>query len=102
MNYLLIVLLQFGGEGGGTFGLFMPMIAIIAIMYMLIFRPQMKKQKKHQAMINAIKKGDKIVTSGGIHGTVAGIKDKDNTLIVKIDDKVKIEVGRSFISKVAE
>lgn len=77
----------------------LPIILIFAIMYFLIFRPQAKKQKKHQAMIEAVQKGDKVVTAGGIHGTVAGIKEKENTLIVKIGDNVKIELSRSSIAR---
>jgi preprotein translocase subunit YajC len=93
-----MVFLQSSGSGGGTLGFLLPMILIFAIMYLLIFRPQAKKQKKHQAMISDLKKGDKIVTAGGIHGTIAGIKEKENTLIVKIDDNVKVELSRGSVS----
>lgn len=96
------VILQAGGEGGGTLGFLLPLILIFAIMYFLIFRPQAKKQKQHQAMIESIKKGDKIVTAGGIYGTVAGIKEKEKTLIVKIDDNVKVELSRSSVAKKVE
>lgn len=105
MNTVLTVtlLLQTAGpQGGGMFGFLMPMILIFAIMYFLIFRPQAKKQKKQQEMINAIKKGDRIVTAGGIHGTVAGIKEKENILVIKISDNVKIEVNRGSISSKVE
>ncbi len=53
-------------------------------------------------MIEQIKKGDRIVTAGGIHGTVQGIKEKENTFIVKIDDNVKVELSRSSIAKKLE
>lgn len=89
-----------GRDGGGTMGFILPMVIIFAIMYFLIFRPQARKQKQHQAMINALKKGDKIVTAGGIYGTIAGIKEKEQTLIVKIDDNVKVEITRSSVAKV--
>lgn len=104
MNSILSipVILQTGGQGGSTLSFLLPLILIFAIMYFLIFRPQAKKQKQHQAMIESIKKGDKIVTAGGIYGTVAGIKEKEKTLIVKIDDNVKIELGRSSIAKKME
>lgn len=103
MSILLTVVmfLQEGG-GGGTIGFILPMVLIFAIMYFLIFRPQAKKQKQHQQMVNAIKKGDKIVTSGGIHGTVAGVKEKENTLVVEIDKNVKIELSRSSVAKIQE
>lgn len=104
MNQLLsvVLLLQAGDGGGGTLGFILPMVLIFAIMYFLILRPQAKKQKQHQAMIEQIKKGDRIVTAGGIHGTVQGIKEKENTFIVKIDDNVKVELSRSSIAKKLE
>lgn len=96
----LVTLIQSGGQqGGGTLGFLLPMVLIFAIMYFLIFRPQAKKQKQQQAMIEAIKKGDKVVTAGGIYGTVAGIKEKEKTLIIKIAENVKIEVTKSSIAK---
>jgi len=98
----LVTLMQSGGQGGGTLGFLLPMVLIFAIMYFLIFRPQAKKQKQQQAMIEAIKKGDKVVTAGGIYGTVAGIKEKEKTLIVKIAENVKIEVTKSSIAKKLE
>ena len=99
----LVALMQSGGQqGGGTLGFLLPMVLIFAIMYFLIFRPQAKKQKQQQAMIEAIKKGDKVVTAGGIYGTVAGIKEKEKTLIVKIAVNVKIEVTKSSIAKKLE
>lgn len=98
----VVMFLQEGGGGGGTIGFILPMVLIFAIMYFLIFRPQAKKQKQHQQMVNAIKKGDKIVTSGGIHGTVSGIKEKENTLIVEIDKNVKVELSRASVAKVQE
>lgn len=103
MNHILSVMafVQEGGQqgGGGTLGFILPMLLIFAIMYFLIFRPQAKKQKQHQAMVNEIRKGDKIVTAGGIYGTVAGIKEKEKTLIVKIDDNVKIEISRTSVAR---
>ncbi|MFQ5863929.1 MAG: preprotein translocase subunit YajC [bacterium] len=98
--FLFFMLSGSGGqEGASPLALWMPIILIFAVMYLLIFRPQAKKQKQHQAMIESLRKGDKIVTAGGIHGTIAGIKEKENTLIVKISDNVKIEVARNSIAK---
>ncbi|MFQ5648457.1 MAG: preprotein translocase subunit YajC [bacterium] len=103
MNHLLSVfmLLQEGGQPGGSGlgGLIVPMLLIFAIMYFLILRPQAKKQKQHQAMIQAIKQGDRVVTAGGIHGTVAGVKEKDDTLIVKIADNVKVKLSKASIAR---
>ena len=77
---------------------FLPFILIIVIFYFLIIRPQNKKQKETQKMLDSLKKGDKIVTVGGIHGTIQSVKDK--SVIVKIDDNVKVEFSRSAISGV--
>jgi preprotein translocase subunit YajC len=79
---------------------FLPLIAIIGIMYFLLLRPQAKKQKEHRAMLEAIEKGDKVMTTGGIVGTIAGIKDDENFLILKIAENVKIELARSAIAQV--
>ncbi|MDR2803246.1 MAG: preprotein translocase subunit YajC [Treponema sp.] len=77
---------------------FAPFIIIIAIFYFLIIRPQNKKQKETQKMLSELKKGDKVVTIGGIHGTIATIKE--NSVLLKVDDNVKIEFSRSAVSSV--
>ena len=75
-----------------------PFILIIAIFYFFIIRPQNKKQKETEKMINALKKGDKVVTIGGIHGVVSSTKEK--TIIVKVDSNTSIEFNRSAIAAV--
>jgi preprotein translocase subunit YajC len=80
----------------------LPFLIIILIMYALILRPQMKRQKEHRLMLESIKKGDKILTTGGIIGTVVGIRSKDDVLIVKIADNVKVEMSRSAVAKKLE
>jgi preprotein translocase subunit YajC len=77
---------------------FLPLVAIIAIFYFLIIRPQNKKQKETQKMLAALKKGDKIVTIGGIHGTIQTVREQ--TVIVKVDEDTKLEFSRSAISTV--
>ncbi|MDR2796395.1 MAG: preprotein translocase subunit YajC [Spirochaetaceae bacterium] len=77
---------------------FAPFILIIAIFYFLIIRPQNKKQKETQKMLSDLKKGDKVVTIGGVHGTIASIKD--NSVVLKVDDNVKIEFSRSAVASV--
>ena len=89
--------LQAAGAGGG-FGMLVPLILIVFIMYFFMIRPQSKKQKEIQRMIDALKKGDKVVTIGGIHGTIAQTKEK--TVIVKVDDNTKIEFNRTAIATV--
>ncbi|MDR0383192.1 MAG: preprotein translocase subunit YajC [Spirochaetaceae bacterium] len=78
---------------------FAPFIIIIAIFYFLIIRPQNKKQKETQKMLSALKKGDKVVTIGGVHGTISSVKE--NSVLVKVDDNVKIEFSRSAIASVS-
>lgn len=75
-----------------------PFILIIGIFWLFIIRPQNKKQKETEKMINALKKGDKVVTIGGIHGVVSAAKEK--TVVVKVDDGVSIEFNRSAIAAV--
>jgi preprotein translocase subunit YajC len=79
---------------------FAPFILIIAIFYFLIIRPQNKKQKETQKMLGALKKGDKIVTVGGAHGTISTVRE--STVIVRVDDNTKIEFSRSAIAQVTD
>ena len=90
-----------GGEapsGPAALMNFFPLIAIIGIFYFLIIRPQNKKQKETQKMLSAIKKGDKVVTIGGIHGTIQTVRE--STVIVRVDETTKLELSRSAISSV--
>jgi preprotein translocase subunit YajC len=89
-----------GGEGGSSIMGFLPFILIIVIMYFLMIRPQMKKQKERQKMVDALQKGDKIVTTGGIHGKITGFSEEGKMVIVQIDDKVKINIDRSAVNLV--
>jgi preprotein translocase subunit YajC len=73
-----------------------PILVIGVIFYLLIFMPMKKRQKKVEAMIAALKNGDKVITSSGIYGIVAGVTDK--TFILKISDQVKIEVAKNAIA----
>jgi preprotein translocase subunit YajC len=105
MNNFILPLLMAGQQASGEpaspvdmFKSFIPLIAIIAIFYFLIIRPQSKKRKEAEKMIAAIKKGDKIITAGGIYGTVQSVKEA--TIIVKVDDNVKLEFARGSISTV--
>ena len=89
-----------GGEGAGGASLmsFLPFVAIIAIFYFLIIRPQNKKKKETENMLKALKKGDRIITIGGLYGTIQSVKD--STVIIKADDNVKLEFLRSAVSSV--
>jgi preprotein translocase subunit YajC len=96
----MFTLLQTASAGGsGSLLMSMALIAIIfLISYFLMIRPQNKKQKETEKMIAALKKGDKIVTIGGIHGVVSSTKEQ--TVIVKVDDNAKMEFSRSAIAQV--
>ncbi len=89
-----------GTSGGRTSLLSMaiPMLAVIAIFYFLIIRPQNKKQKETQNMLNNMKKGDKIVTIGGIHGIIQSVDD--TTVVVKVDENAKVKFLKSAIATV--
>ncbi|RDZ29085.1 preprotein translocase subunit YajC [Lysobacter silvisoli] len=83
--------------GGGLGGLLMPII-LIAIMYFLMIRPQMKRAKEHRAMLDKLSKGDEVLTNGGIAGTVSDIGE--NFVTVEIADNVRIRVQRAAIANV--
>ncbi len=79
----------------------LPMILILfAIMYFFIWRPQQKKQKEHQMMLEALKKGDRVVTIGGIYGTYVGNGKEKNIAVLKISENTKIEINKSAIANV--
>lgn len=77
---------------------FMPMIVICAILYMLVIRPQQKQAKDHRKMVDNLKNGDRVLTQGGIYGTVVSLKGP--IVQIKIADNVKVELSRSAITQV--
>ncbi len=79
---------------------FVPIILIFIIMYFLLFRPQMKRQKEQAAMAASLKTGDRVVTASGIHGMISNVKDR--TVIVKVADNVKLEMEKSAIVNVVK
>lgn len=83
---------------GGGLGVFVPFVLVFVIMYFILFRPQKKRQQEQQRLMSALKTGDRIVTSAGIHGLIANVKE--TTVIVKVADNVKIEMEKSAISNV--
>lgn len=87
-----------GGLAGGL-GSFVPLILIFGIMYFLLIRPQQKKLKAHQAMIEAVRRGDKVITQGGILGKVTKVKE-DGEIEVEIATGVKVSVVKSTLSQV--
>ena len=87
-----------GGDGGGLITL-LPIILIFVVFYFLLIRPQQKKMKEHKAMVEAVRRGDRVVTSGGIVGTVTRISG-DDELQVEIAEGVRVRVIRSTITTV--
>ena len=86
-----------GAQGGsGGFASFIPLILMFVIFYFLLIRPQQKKTKEHRQMIDNLKTGDRIITSGGLHGRITGISE--NALTVEIAEKVRVKVNRGSVS----
>jgi preprotein translocase subunit YajC len=88
-----------GVGGGGTFEALLPLVLIFAVFYFLLIRPQQKKMKQHKEMLGAMRRGDRVVTGGGIIGTITKVLN-DNEVTVEIADGVKVRVQRSLISAV--
>ena len=84
---------------GNAFAQFIPLILIFAIMYFLLIRPQQKKMKEHQAMVEALRRGDRVLTQGGIVGKVVKVKE-GNEIDVEIAEGVKVSVIKSTIAQV--
>ena len=87
-----------GGGSANPIASLLPFALMFVVLYLLILRPQMKKQKDQQRLIDELEKKDQIVTSGGIHGIIENIKD--DILVVKVADNVKIEISRAAVSRV--
>ena len=87
-----------GGANGGIMSVLPLMIGMFAIMYFLIIRPQQKQRKDREALLAAVKKGDRVVTSSGIYGTVVGLSE--NTVTLKVAEQVKMEFERSAIGRI--
>jgi preprotein translocase subunit YajC len=90
-----------GAPGGASslFGTFLPMLAIIPVFYFLMIRPQQKKAKEHRALISAVKRGDRVVTIGGMLGTVTKVID-NNEIQLEIAEGVRVRILRSSVSDV--
>ncbi len=84
------------GNPLGAFGGILPLILIMGIFYVLLILPAQKRQKKTAQMLAALKAGDKIITSGGIYGTIVGLED--DAVQLRIADQVKVKVARSAIA----
>jgi preprotein translocase subunit YajC len=93
---------QPGQMQGNPIGFFLPFALIIGIFYLMIIRPQSKRQKEHRAMVASLERGNKVITAGGFHGTVHAISDENDVVVLEIADKVRVEVNRGSISRVVK
>ena len=89
------------GQGGGGIAAFLPFIVILAIIYFLMIRPQTKRQKEKETMRGELKKGDKIITMGGIYGTVQGFKEKGRLTVIKVDNNTNLTITKTAIAGLA-
>jgi preprotein translocase subunit YajC len=87
---------QTGSSTPGIVASFLPIILIIGIFYLLIYRPMRRRQSNLEAMVAGLKNGDKVITTGGMYGIVAGIRE--NTVLLKVADQTKVEVAKSAIA----
>ncbi len=97
MNLLTIFLMQPQGEQGSPMGSLLPLLAIIAIFYFFMIRPQMKKQKETRQFREGLQKGDKVLTVGGIYGKISELKE--TTVLLEIADGVRIKVDKAGLVK---
>jgi preprotein translocase subunit YajC len=95
MNQLFILMAPQGGQGGIMS--FLPLVAIVVVFYFFMIRPQMKKAKEQKKYIEGLKKGDKILTIGGIYGKIVEVRE-DATLIMEVEDGTKMKIAKSAVS----
>lgn len=102
----IIVELLYGaaqpGQSSGGIMAFLPFVLIMGIIYFLMIRPQAKKQKEKSSMLDNLGKGDKVVTIGGIYGTISGIKEKGRIVLLNVDKSTNLTVNKSSIAGLAE
>ncbi len=87
-----------GGQQQPLWWSFGPIVLVFVIFYFLLIAPARKKQKRHQEMLNELKPGDRVITQGGIHGTVSGVDNERNVVQVRIADQVKVDVDKRSIA----
>jgi preprotein translocase subunit YajC len=90
---------QQAAGGGSSLTMILPMVLMVVVLYLLMIRPQQKRQKQWQAMLAAIKTGDRVTTAGGIRGIILSIKD--DTIVIRVaPDGIKMEVAKNAIASV--
>lgn len=85
--------------GGGLFGL-MPLVLIMVLFYVMLVVPQNKEKKKREKMLSELKPGDRVLTTGGLWGTVASVSAENDVVLLKVADQVKVEVAKAYILSV--
>ncbi len=98
LNFIAMTPQGGGDAGGGLFSTLIMFLLIILIFYFLIIRPQQKRQKERQKMLDAIQKGDNVITVGGAHGKIIGVDEK--TYLIQVADNVKIKFEKSAVTTV--
>lgn len=100
MDYNWIVAMSGGPDGGSGGGMFTLLWfgLIFVVMYLLLIRPQRKKQKEHEKLLGELKKGDRIVTTGGMFGTIFAIDEAKGKIVIRINDQTKLEFLKSSIA----
>lgn len=96
MTTLFAPLTAAAPSGGGGLSGFIPMAIVLVIFYAVVFYPMRKKQKAHTEMLGNLKNGDRVITNGGLYGTVAGMTD--DTLQLRVADNVKVQIARSAVA----
>ena len=96
MNNMIDIILMTPQKGQSSISFFLPILLIIVVFYFFMIRPQMKKQKEQTKFRNEIKKGDKVITIGGIHGRILEISDK--TFIIEVEGGNKLKIEKSAVS----
>jgi len=100
-NFTSLIAAQPQG-GGSLLTMLIPFALMFAVLYFLIIRPQQKRAKQHNEMLGQLKKGDRVVTSSGMYGTIFAIQDDQNKVVLKITDDIKVEFVKSAIANKVE
>lgn len=98
MGHNWMILMAGGDAGGNPVAMLVWVGLLFVIMYLLLIRPQRKKQKEHEKLLGELKKGDKVVTNGGMFGVIFAIDDEKNRVVLKIGENVKLEFLKTSIA----
>lgn len=104
-NLLLLAMApapQQGGQGAPSWTGFVPLVLLLVVFYFLLIRPQQKKAKDHQELLKTLRAGDRVVTSGGIIGTITNVKEKTVVIRSAAEDKTKLEITKASVGEILE